>query len=102
MNAAAQRHGGGQQPAGFVEEAVQFRHGRHSLRCCRRSNGAVYRRSFGIAMEGEGTVKDEPDTLPDAERAGRTETPSTPETEWDALVCTITARYGTVLEKLGD
>ena len=53
-------------------------------------------------MEGEGTVKNEPDTLPDAERAGRTETPGTPETEWDALACTITARYGTVLEKLGD
>ena len=52
-------------------------------------------------MEGEGTVKDEPDTLPDA-RADPVETPCTPETEWDALACTITARYGTVLEKLGD
>jgi hypothetical protein len=53
-------------------------------------------------MEGEGTMNVEPDREPDAERAGRTETPSTPETEWEALGCTITARYGNVLEKLGD
>jgi hypothetical protein len=53
-------------------------------------------------MEGEGTVNVEPDREPDAERSGRAEAPSPPETEWEALGCTITARYGTVLEKLGD
>jgi hypothetical protein len=53
-------------------------------------------------MEGEGTVNIEPDREPDAERTGRAEAPSPPETEWEALGCTITARYGTVLEKLGD
>lgn len=53
-------------------------------------------------MEGERTVNVEPDKEPDAEWAGCTETPSGLETEWDALGGTITARYGTVLEKLGD
>jgi hypothetical protein len=53
-------------------------------------------------MEGERTVNVESDKEPDAEWAGGTETPSGPETEWDALVGIIRARYGTVLEKLGD
>jgi len=55
-----------------------FRTCRHSLRCCRRSNGAVLSKIVRHC-DGRGTVKDEPDTLPDAERASRTETPSTPE-----------------------
>jgi hypothetical protein len=57
---------------------------------------------FRIAMEGEGTVNVEPDREPDAERAGCTETPREPETEWAALSGSIMARYGKVLENLGD
>jgi hypothetical protein len=51
---------------------------------------------------GEGTVDVEPDREPDEERSGRAEAPSPPETEWEALGCAITARYGKVLENLGD
>jgi hypothetical protein len=53
-------------------------------------------------MEGEGTVNVERDREPDAERAGRTETPREPETEWAPLSGSIMARYGKVLENLGD
>jgi hypothetical protein len=53
-------------------------------------------------MEGAWMVEDEPDRQPDEEWAGRTETPSAPETEWAALSGSIMARYGTVIEKLAD
>jgi hypothetical protein len=53
-------------------------------------------------MEGEETVNVEPDREPDAERAGCTETRREPETEWAALSGSIMARYGTIIEKLGD
>jgi hypothetical protein len=53
-------------------------------------------------MEGEWTVEDEPDRQPDAGPADRAETPSAPDTKWEALGCAITARYGKVLENLDD
>jgi hypothetical protein len=46
--------------------------------------------------------EDERDREPDAERAGGVETPCEPETEWAALSGSIMARYGKVLENLGD
>jgi len=61
-DAAAQRHGGGQQPRASSRNGA-IRHGRHSLRCCRRST----EQSIEIVRHcdgGKGTVKDEPDTLP--------------------------------------
>jgi len=50
--AARKKTAGGATTPAFVEEVVQFRHGRHSLHCVAVERRRLIESSFGIAMEG--------------------------------------------------